>query len=283
MPHPIHDTVYVSDLDGTLLGPDGRLSPGSRAAIEQLLERGVQFTVASARSVISMRGALGDLALRLPVVCFNGGFVSDLSTLRHIEVFDLGEDARAAWTMAKDLGLVPMVSTTDGVSEDRVFIPHQRNPGVEWYVNDRQRAQDPRLRLVDEPGEAIDQRVTCLTVIDRRERLEPYAAALASTFGDRLRPHLFDDLYTVGWSWLTVHAGQATKARAVRSVLEAAGLADRRLVAFGDQENDLPLLDAADHAVATANAAEAVKAVADEVIGHHQDDAVVKWMLEAVG
>lgn len=282
-PDPIADTVYVSDLDGTLLGPDARLSPFSKSAIEGLLDRGVQFTVASARSVISMQGVLGGLQLRLPVVGFNGGFISDLATGRHLAVLELGDTAREAWSKARALDLAPMVSTTDGGSEDRVFVAHQHNAGVGWYVRDRERAGDPRLRLVDDPGAALDRRVTCLTVIDRRSRLEPYAAALEARFGERLRPHLFDDLYTVGWSWLTLHPGEATKARAVRSVLHAAGLSGRRLVAFGDQDNDLPLLLAADHAVATANAAPSVKAVADEIIGHHGDDAVARWLLDAVG
>ena len=146
-------------------------------------------------------------------------------------------------------------------------------------MDDRLAAGDPRVRFVGEPGDHIDDRVTCLTVIDRRDRLEPYEAALRVRWGDRLRPHLFDDLYTSGWAWITVHAGEATKARATRSVMERVGLGGRRLVAFGDQANDLPLLRAADYAVAVANAIQELRDEADEVIGHHAEDAVVHWLL----
>lgn len=274
------ESFYVSDLDGTLLAPDGLLSPFARMQLEGLLGRGLQFTVASARSVLSIRGTLRGLELPFPVVCFNGGFVSDLSTGEHIEVFELGDAARGAWELAREHGLEPLVSTTDGVSEDRVWIAQRRNAGVQMYVDDRLAARDPRVRFVGEPGGHIDERVTCLTVIDRRDRLEPYEAALRARWGERLRPHLFDDLYTSGWAWITVHAGEATKARAVRSVMEREGHGARRLVAFGDQANDLPLLREADHAVAVENAIPELRDAADEVIGHHAEDAVVRWLLD---
>ncbi len=283
MSDPLTETVYVSDLDGTLLGPDARLSSFSRSVLERLIEAGVPVTVASARGIVSMQEILGDLPLRLPVVCFNGAFVSDLRTGQHLEVFDLGDTAAEAWALARSLDLDPIVSTTDGTRDDGVYVRSSHNPGVAAYVADRVRARDPRLRLVEDPGRALRHRVTCLTVIDRRERLVPWYQALEETLGERIRPHLFDDLYTEGWAWVTVHAGEATKDRAVRSVLQSAGLSNHRLVAFGDQDNDLPLLRAADHAVATANASAAVLATADETIGHHGDDAVARWLLQHVG
>ncbi len=274
-------TVYVSDLDGTLLPPGGRMPDADRDAIEGLVARGVPFTVASARSVVSMQGVLSGLRLELPVVCFNGGFVSELATGRHLEVATLEtEQARGAWQMAKDLGLIPIVSTTDGVSQDQVWIAHDRNEGVELYVKDRRAAQDPRLRFVSEPGGELGGRVTCLTVIERREEAEAWERAVVEAYGDALQPHLFDDIYMTGWTWVTVHAGAATKGSAVRRVMERAGLTGHRLVAFGDQENDLPLFAEADHAVAVANAVDSVKAAADEVIGHHADGAVLRWLLE---
>ncbi|MCO4770819.1 MAG: HAD family phosphatase [Deltaproteobacteria bacterium] len=280
---PGRRTLYVSDLDGTLLGPEALISDFSRRHLQGMLDDGLLFTVASARSVISMRGTLGGLRLSLPVVGFNGGFVSELATGLHLEVASLDGVARGSWELARAHGLTPIVSTSDGVSEDRVWMAHDRNEGLQMYLDDRLAAEDPRIRLVDEPGAHIDERVTCLTMIDQRERLEPFERELVQRFGESIQPHLFDDLYTLGWSWLTVHAGTATKARAVRSVMSRAGLGDCRLVAFGDQGNDLPLLRDADWAVATENAAPEVKEVADEVIGHHGDDAVVKWLMERHG
>ena len=54
-------TLYVSDLDGTLLQPDATLSRFARSGLEELLADGALFTVASARSVVSMNAILGAL------------------------------------------------------------------------------------------------------------------------------------------------------------------------------------------------------------------------------
>jgi hypothetical protein len=68
---------YVSDLDGTLLRSNATLSSYSKKILQQLLHEGLHFTVASARSVFSMWPILDGLRLSLPVIEFNGAFISD--------------------------------------------------------------------------------------------------------------------------------------------------------------------------------------------------------------
>ena len=77
------NTIYISDLDGTLLTKNAVLSDFSKNKLQELLEDGLLFTVASARSVVSMAVALHGLKLPLPIVEFNGAFISDLESGRH--------------------------------------------------------------------------------------------------------------------------------------------------------------------------------------------------------
>ena len=72
--------LYVSDLDGTLLTNAATLSDYSRSALRTLLAEGLKFSVASARSVASMRKILRGLTLELPIIGFNGALLSDLNT-----------------------------------------------------------------------------------------------------------------------------------------------------------------------------------------------------------
>ena len=81
--------LYISDLDGTLLTNEPSLSEFSRATLMDLLASGLPFSVASARSVVSIRKMLRNLPLSLPVVEFNGAFLSDLETGRHGLINDL--------------------------------------------------------------------------------------------------------------------------------------------------------------------------------------------------
>ena len=55
--------LSISALDGTLLRPDGTLSPASRDGLNRLIADGLHFTVATARRVASIRPLLAGLAL----------------------------------------------------------------------------------------------------------------------------------------------------------------------------------------------------------------------------
>jgi HAD superfamily hydrolase (TIGR01484 family) len=75
--------LYVSDLDGTLLRNNATLSEFSKRTLRDLIKQGVHFTVASARSLVSIRNFLDGVPLHLPVIAFNGAFISDLETGKH--------------------------------------------------------------------------------------------------------------------------------------------------------------------------------------------------------
>lgn len=278
-------TLYVSDLDGTLLLPSGELSARARRTVARLLATGVPFTVATARSVQSMREVLGDLPFALPVISFNGGFVSDYATGRHLRVFPLPPAAVAGIdALCRAADLEPLVSTT-GADGERLYMREvPQNEGVGLYLKGRQAARDPRLRLVPDPRRGLEETVMCLTLIARRAVLEPLEAALTAELGEAIETHLFDDFYTAGWTWITIHPARARKDRAVAEVMAgwASGGRPSRWVAFGDQHNDVAMLAAADHGVAVANAIPEARAVADEVIGPNADDSVAAYLEAAL-
>ena len=77
-------TFYVSDLDGTLLDSTATLSAYTRETLCRLLAAGLPFTVATSRSVSSVRSIFQGVSLPLPVIELNGAYVSDLATGQHL-------------------------------------------------------------------------------------------------------------------------------------------------------------------------------------------------------
>ena len=73
-------TLYVSDLDGTLLNREPRLSAYTAETLNLLIEEGLPFTYATARSVHSARIVAAGLQTRLPVITYNGVFLQDAQT-----------------------------------------------------------------------------------------------------------------------------------------------------------------------------------------------------------
>ena len=84
------NTLYVSDLDGTLLNSDVKISENSKNIINTLIDKGMNFTVATARSLVSASDKIEGLKLQLPVVVYNGTFtmMKDTGEIVNSNYFD---------------------------------------------------------------------------------------------------------------------------------------------------------------------------------------------------
>ncbi len=270
--------VYVTDLDGTLLANDARLSSRTRSGLSELLEDGLLLTVASARSVVAMQWILSGLRLPLPVVEFNGAFISDLDTGRHLVTNALdAKVAGGAYELIRSAGALPFVSAFDGES-DRLYYSDIENPGMAWYVNDRLASGDRRVRRTEDQSCRLNEQVVCLTAIDEPHVVTKLREDLVGRFGEAISVRAFRNEYFPGWDWLTVHDAEATKDRALATLLEARGLDGAEVVAFGDSDNDVPMFRFADRAIAVGNASEELKSLAAEVIRSNTEDGVVEFL-----
>lgn len=271
-------TLYVSDLDGTLLDRDGRLSERSRAGLTMLLQQGLLFTVASARHVSSIRSILGDLPLRLPVISGNGAYLGQIDSERHELVHAMEPAlAQSLFALIRRHDLMPFFSTHSACG-DQLFYHSAQNIGQQNFIDERQRNADPRLRHAERPQDKLADPVVTFVIIAREGPLQVLQAEIEALCGDTVETHLADDLYAPGWPWLTVHDQRASKDQAIKTLAERYGLAEREIVVFGDHVNDVSMLRAAHRGIAMENAIAAVKQVAHSVIGPHYEDSVLRFI-----
>ncbi len=275
--------LYVSDLDGTLLRNDGLLSANSRDVLQRLLREGIAFSVASARSVVSMRPILTGLPLTLPVIEYNGAFLSDLETGHH-EFVNAIEPAIAGeiFALLDRSGASPFVSTFNGET-DCLYYRGVTNGGEASYVSSRKNSADHRLRQTDDLPRSLNDHVVCLTVIAEAEPLRDLEMAVRDRFGHHVEIHLFENQYSPGWFWLTIHDRRATKDQAIHKLVESYDMAAHNLVVFGDNTNDIRMFRIASEAVAVANAHPDVKQLATQVIGPNDEDSVVTFITDHHG
>ncbi len=275
--------LYVSDLDGTLLRPDGTLSEYSRIHLNRLIANGLQFSVATARSTASIRQILRGVHLSLPVVNLNGALLSDLHSGHHHAMHALPPDLCDRLCACMEArGHSPFVSVTNGQS-DRLYYRGIYNEGMQWFVEERQRVGDPRLKRVDDVHRAFEEHVLALTVIaPSAPEIDALRADLLAECADSVQVYVFPNGYSdLGDVWLTVSDGRATKDRGIRLLAERGGFALDELTVFGDGENDLGMFEMAPNAVAVANAVQPIRQRATEWIGDHGEDSVVKYLQKA--
>jgi len=270
-------TLYVSDLDGTLLLPEECLSPFTAETIRRLTAEGMLFSYATARSLSTARkvtGALG--ALHLPVIVNNGGGILDAADGKILEaVYFEPDEIDFVKTVLREAGLSPMVYSRSGDradSERVAYVPEDLSQGMLYYL--KTRTGDKRLRAVS-PEALFTGNIFYFTTI--RDRLEEVEAAAARIRGDgRFAVYLQKDLYSESY-YFEVVPKRTTKANAVRRLAERCGC--DRIVCFGDGVNDLPMFETADECYAVDNADEALKAAATAVIGSNREDGVAKKLL----
>jgi hydroxymethylpyrimidine pyrophosphatase-like HAD family hydrolase len=267
-------TLYVSDLDGTLLRSDASVSPRSVRLINDAIDRGVLFTYATARSFSSSRRVTSALRLELPLVTYGGtvtahpvtGAASDVQLLPRATV-------EAALAVCASVGLQPILHTLEGGRDWLRWWPGTVTPGTRVFID--LRAGDPRLRPVTDADPVDLAAVFYVAVLADRAALLALRDILLPAL-DGCAHFLSEDPATLGFDWLEFHTWEGTKSAALRRLMAAVG-ADR-LVAFGNNHNDLPMFEIADESYAVAGSVPEALAAATGVIGSNDDDAVALWL-----
>ena len=275
-----YQKIFVSDMDGTLLGPGSVLSDYSRRALMELLEAGVRFTVASGRAWAEMTPILGDLPLRLPVIAVNGAFLTDYATGRHLAINALdGPFAEAIYEHILDQGLHPFVLTYHQ-SEDRLYWEKLLNAEMQWYHDILELTRDQRLRRTGRLADALKEKVIAFIVMGSQAEVQALHTLLEERYPGQMENFLFENRCSPGHWWLTIHDQTVCKSKAIERLLEMEGISAEQLTVFGDHINDIGMFQLAGHAVAVANAEELVRQHADEIIGSNEEDSVVKYIFQ---
>lgn len=274
--------LYVSDMDRTLLRSDGTLSDYSRRVLERLLQQGLWFTVASARAWSEMTPILKDLPLRLPVIAVNGAYLTDYQTGKHIVINDIPIDlATAIFHTIQNYKLSPFIVGFNG-QQDCLFWDDLINPEMQWYHDMLVLSGDKRLMRLDRLTDAFRHRIIAFAVMGDKSLVSELHQRLAELFPGKLENFLFENPYSPGHWWLTIHDQNACKSKALRTLMELYAITPQQLTVFGDHINDIKMFELAGTAIAVANAEQVVKNRADLIIGSNDQDAVVDYIQSQV-
>ena len=272
-------TLYVSDLDGTLLSADSRLTAATENMLNGIISEGALFTVATARTPATVYTLLQNVRLRLPAIVMTGtamwrqdtGRMTDTVTIPPATVGMLLEVYRRH-------GLPTFVYT---FREGRILIYHigKMSAMERDFMNERAGSPYKEFLIpvsgdseLPSPLEDVALLYSMQPTQEVRETYEDIRAHID------VNPLYYHDSFGPETGILEVFPPQASKANALRRLAEQVK-ADR-LVVFGDNINDLPMMRLADVAVAVENAVEEVKAEADIVIGPNTWDSVARFIID---
>ncbi len=270
-------TLYITDLDGTLLNSQSAVPDESIKIINALLEKGMRFTVATARTPATVVPLLQQLKLDIPAILMNGAVLYDVQHKRYIHTHPFTDDSAIQYTsLLESRGLVPFVYRID---ENMLHVFHEplNNDAQRQFKRERENSPYKEFITVGDYKTVLTGNPPLfLLVIDRLDRLQTAAAEIERIGNCSL--YCYQDVLNPTYGNLEIYPRGVSKAATAQLVVDQ--LNPWEVVAFGDNLNDLPLFARADRRYATANALDEVKRQANAVIDSHDNNGVARFLLQ---
>ncbi|WGK68726.1 HAD family hydrolase [Candidatus Haliotispira prima] len=298
--------VFACDMDGTLLDSSGRISPANKQALELLRQIGYAVLLVSGRHPMLMLKSYRELGLSGPVIGCNGAFIylpqdsaqgqqreppkkpANPAEQNHFEALPTGLVSQLV-ELARPYPLDVVLDCDCGLIKLRdqfsAFENYPASPPFEIRQQSDYRLPEERDRDGNETGKKIR---VCKVVFaaegagyqakkhtENREEKEIQSRkhrALLEQLQQRVLE--FGGLYPVfpEYLFLDIVDRNINKLVGVQRVAQQT----KHLIAIGDGENDIPLLQAANFSIAMGNAPDKVKQLAHHVTTHHDDDGLAR-------
>lgn len=266
--------LYVSDLDGTLLNSKGKISKYSIDTINNLVSKGMIFTYATARSLVSAAPVTEGLTKNLPLIIYNGTFIVNHKTgeIIHKNIFS-HQQVQFIKEVMESNQIKPMVYALVNDRERVTIINDNLHSGVKHYLNNRQ--NDYRINLTKDYYCLYQGEVFYFTVIGEYKDLKPVYERLKENndYNVNFQQEIYREEY-----WLEIMPKSASKASAINKLKHILGCDE--IISFGDALNDLPMFKISDQCYAVENAVEQLKQQATQIILSNDEDGVARWLYE---
>ena len=263
--------LFASDLDGTLLTTDKKLLPKTAQALKAFVDAGNHFAINTGRDINNARLMYSKLGLELPgsfCIGYNGGEIYDID--REMSIFRTGikiETVRGIYEIADRLSLHLQAYN------DRFVLSPAINECIAFY---RRHNRTPDI-IADDIFEFMDVDPCKLLAIDLHdpEKLEIFRAEVNEKYGKTVKCAYSNAFY------LEIMPIESGKGESMIRLAEYLGIHSENVIAAGDEENDVSMIQMAGLGIAMVNGAEKVKMAADIVTQRDNDhDGLADILLE---
>ena len=264
-------TLYVSDLDGTLLRSNEKTSEYTNQVINSLVDKGMLFSYATARSLITAKKVTAGINAQIPLIIYNGAFVVDNITEEILISNYFDNSVQSVLDVLFQNAVYPIVYSYINGKEKFSFMREKCTKGMNLFLESRK--GDIRTNEVNSLSNLREGNIFYIVCIDTPDKLKP----LYNKYKDKYHCVYQIDIYTKE-QWLEIMPLEATKSNAIKQLQSM--LDSQKLIVFGDGKNDIDMFQIADEGYAVANAHDDLKRYATDVILSNNEDGVAKWLEE---
>lgn len=256
--------LIAIDLDGTLLTPDGKISSRVKETILKAKEKGIKIVLCTGRPLIGVRHLLKELNLEEEgdyCITYNGALVQSTHdghaivhhTLDYQDFLELEALSRKIGVHFQTLDMNYLYTANKDISE--------------YTVHEATLVNIPlRYRAVEEMDPAIE--ISKMMMIDKPEILDRGIAQIDPSYYEKYTLIKSTDFY------FEILNKKANKGNAVADLAKRLTIPVEHIMAIGDNENDLAMLEYAHYAIAMGNAVDSVKECSTFVTKSNAEDGV---------
>ena len=269
-------TLYISDLDGTLLNSETVVSEYTVRVLNTLIEKGLCFSSATARTLASVEYILKNVKINIPIILMNGVAIYDMKNKKYTRIFGINRNGvnTLLRVIKKHINMGFLYCIDDDILS--TYYENTDSPAAAAFVEERQRKYNKKFTKVDSFTQCTDKNIVFYSVDGKKEELDAAYGELIKC--KDLHIEYYRDMYNEGHWYLEASAAEASKKQAVLSLKEQLGF--DKIVSFGDNLNDIPMFEASDECYAVENAMNEVKEKATAVIASNLDNGVADFLLK---
>ena len=262
--------VIAMDMDGTLTNSNKDITKETLDALLHLEKQGVKLVLASGRPTPGLYKEAKMLQLDQYggyLLSFNGANVCKYPSMECIYNNAINKKyILPIINNAKALNLGILVYKGEDIIVD--------DPNT-YKADYEQKITGMNLKVVDDLREFVDFEPNKFLVSGPEAYLKTVFEDFKMPFGDRL------NIYTSAPFYVEVVSNGIHKAQGLEGVAKDLGITPDEIIAFGDEMNDLTMLQYAGHGVAMGNAVKPIKLVADEITLSNDEDGIAKSLYKA--
>ena len=271
--------LLAIDFDGTLLGPDGRVSPATKRAVRRAVDAGIVVVFATGRNWYEAQHVIEEVEHLGPAVFVGGAITVDTHGRKvlHRQAMD-PQLAVEICRVFESHDLTPLVlQDREATGHDFVYGPLP----VPAEVLDWHKRNDLRVVRAADLAEIDHGHTMRISTLGPNDAVDAAEGEIERLFAERVF-HYRVDLANYGVRLLECFDPSVNKWAGVERVARDAGIDPAAVAAVGDDMNDLHMVERAGLGVAMGNARPELKAVADRVIGTNAEDGLAAFINEVV-
>jgi len=270
------NTLYVSDLDGTLFNKNKEISDNSANRINACIREGMLFTVATARMPYGCDYRLENLNINVPGIVTNGVFLYDFAREKYVSAECMNENTTKQVIEAfreNQMSCFVYLYKEDGI---RIYYDYEFMTDQTQYFSSRAIEKCREVRLVEDLEKVLPGGDVCyIAYTGAEEVLKPVCKKLDRI--EKINYSFYLNIYN-GLYCLEIFSDTANKQNALKRL--KAMLNCNQTVVFGDNYNDIPMIEIADRSYAPENALKEVKNIVTGILDDCDHDGVAKFMTQ---